>query len=334
MNTRNSSFLNFETAVQGVLEFLHKRIGFQLWMFTRVEGQDWIVLEAHDHGYGISPGDVFQWSDSFCSRMIEGLGPRIAPISEKISAYVEAPINQKVNIGSYIGIPLHNSDGSLFGTLCAIDPNAQSESILQEKELIELQAQLLTTILNYELLSQENARRYERAEAEAQRDSLTNLYNRRGWDNLLIAEEARAKQFGQPLSVIIVDLDNLKYINDNYGHAAGDSLIRTAAACLEENIRSCDLVARLGGDEFGILLVDINASQTKILIQRIKDELEKLNIQASFGWQKYSHKFPLSLAIEKADKKMYQQKIKQKQLNLHSTPNEAKLQTVFVKPRI
>ena len=86
MNTNFiSSFPNFETAVQTVLEFLHQRIGFQLWMFTRVEEQDWIVLKACDQGYGVNSGDVFKWSDSFCSRMVKGLGPNIAPCSQNIT---------------------------------------------------------------------------------------------------------------------------------------------------------------------------------------------------------------------------------------------------------
>ena len=314
MNTNSiSSFPNFETAVQTVLEFLHQRIGFQLWMFTRVEEQDWIVLKACDQGYGVNSGDVFKWSDSFCSRMVKGLGPNIAPCSQNITAYVEAPINQQVAIGAYIGIPLNHLDGSLFGTLCAIDPHPQSEAILQEKALIELQAKLLTTILHYELLAQENKRRYERAEADAQRDLLTDVYNRRGWDNLLIAEEARARQFGQPLSVVMIDLDNLKQTNDTHGHAAGDSLIRSAAACLKESIRACDILARLGGDEFGLLLVGVDQRGTNKLVQRIQHNLEKVGVQASFGWAKYSHQFPLSLAIEKADKKMYQDKLQRKQ---------------------
>ena len=81
-----SGFSNFQEAVQAVLESLHERLGFQLWMFTRVEGEDWIVLEAADYGYGVSSGNVFQWSDSFCSRMVRGEGPRVTPNSQPIQA--------------------------------------------------------------------------------------------------------------------------------------------------------------------------------------------------------------------------------------------------------
>ena len=72
-------FNDFEAAGQRVLAFLHQRFGFGLWMVTRTEGEDWIVLQSEDHGYGVKPGTVFRWADSFCSEMVKGNGPRIAP---------------------------------------------------------------------------------------------------------------------------------------------------------------------------------------------------------------------------------------------------------------
>ncbi len=307
-----SAFPSFEVAVQSVLQFLHERIGFQLWMFTRLEGDDWIVLEACDHGYGVQTGDIFRWSDSFCSRMVRGLGPRIASQANLIPAYREAPIGQQVSIGAYIGIPLCHPDGSLFGTLCAIDPNPQSPTLKEEQALIELQTQLLTTILHYELLAQENARKYERAAAEAQKDALTGIYNRRGWDSLLVAEEARCQMFGQSVSIVVVDLDNLKEVNDGQGHQAGDTLIKSAAACLNESVRSCDVVARLGGDEFAILLLDIDEKATVQFVERIHQQLHHRGISASVGWAKHHYQQKITQTQAAADLAMYRQKEERK----------------------
>ena len=116
---------DFESAGRAVLAFLHRRLGFGLWMITRTEGEDWIVLQVEDHGYGISPGTVFRWADSFCSEMVQNNGPKVAPNSDIVPAYAAAPIGQQVPIKAYIGVPLSNADGSLFGTLCAIDPSRQ-----------------------------------------------------------------------------------------------------------------------------------------------------------------------------------------------------------------
>ena len=97
---------DFETAGKAVLFFLRARFGFGLWMITRTEGNDWIVLQAEDHGYGVSAGTVLRWSYSFCSEMVKGNGPRIAPDSAEVPAYVRAPIGQQVPIRAYVGIPL------------------------------------------------------------------------------------------------------------------------------------------------------------------------------------------------------------------------------------
>jgi len=317
-NSFISSFTSFELATQAVLKFLHDQIGFQLWMFTRVEGNDWIVLDAQDYGYNVRAGDVFKWSDSFCVRMVEGKGPRISSRCEEVAAYLEAPINQQVTIKSYIGMPLAKKDGSLFGTLCAIDPQPQPPLTQQQKHLIELQSQLLATILHFELQKEENLRRFERAQAEAQRDVLTGVYNRRGWETFLLAEESRCQKYGHSACVMVIDLDNLKKINDQNGHSAGDKLIKNAAYHLCETLRKGDIVARLGGDEFGILMIEIDAEEILKTVDRIQKQLEANNISASVGWAIRSHKSTLQIAVEQADKKMYEQKKIRKQLNNYS----------------
>jgi len=93
-------------------------------MVTRTKGDDWIVLHAEDHGYGVENDAVFKRADSFCSQMVQGLGPSMASDSDLMPAYASAPIGKQVKIGAYVGVPLSDADGSLFGTLCAIDPDS------------------------------------------------------------------------------------------------------------------------------------------------------------------------------------------------------------------
>ena len=128
-------FKDFNAAGEQVLKYLHNHLGFGLWMITRTEGNDWIVLQTEDHGYGIQPGHVFNWEDSYCSQMVQGKGPRIAPNSEEIKLYAEPKINNIADIKAYIGHPLINEDGSLFGTLCAIDPSPQPKKIEDASDL-------------------------------------------------------------------------------------------------------------------------------------------------------------------------------------------------------
>ncbi len=145
------NFRDFEDAGKAILEYLHNHLGFNLWMITRTEGNDWIVLQAKDSGYGVKAGQVFNWADSYCSKMVLGKGPRIAHDSKKIPLYEEAGINKVVDINAYIGQPLLNEDGSVFGTLCAIDPSVQPKSIEQYSDLLELFSLLLSRILQNEI---------------------------------------------------------------------------------------------------------------------------------------------------------------------------------------
>lgn len=299
------SFSDFDEAAHWVLAFLHDRLGFDLWMVTRTEEANWILLQVQDHGYGVKEGSVLPWADSFCSQMVLGRGPYIAPDSQAICAYRQAPINQRLQIGAYIGVPLTYSDGSLFGTLCAVAPTIQPESITQELPLIELLAKLLSSYLNAELKAAEQARHTERALAEAMSDILTGLYNRRGWEQLLESEEKRCCHYGYSACVAVIDLDGLKQINDTYGHSKGDELIYQTGQAIQQATRKQDIVARVGGDEFVMLGVECNLLQGEKLIQRIEEALESRQIKASIGIAERHPSLGLVQAWEEADRAMY-----------------------------
>lgn len=299
---------DFDAAGRAVLTFLHRRLGFQLWMITRTQGDDWIVLQSEDHGSGIAAGRVFRWRDSFCSEMVQGNAPHVAPQSDAIPAYANAPIGREVPIKAYAGVPLVLEDGSLFGTLCAIDPLPQSPQIVEQEELLLLFGSLLSTILQLELRSAEAVRRSERIQAEALTDSVTNLYNRRGWDLLLAAEESRCSRYGHAGAIFFVDLDGLKEVNDSHGHAAGDALINRAAQALRQAARSVDIVARLGGDEFGIVGVECDDAGAQALLKRIQSELAVAEVKASIGFAMRDPTVGLAGALVEADKNMYSEK--------------------------
>ena len=176
-------FKNFEDASQEVLQHLQKQFGFGLWMMTRTIGNDWIVLQAATKSYKVSKGDVFQWSDSFCSRMVTGDGPNIAPNSLEIPAYINAPINQQVEINAYIGLPIHLENGSLFGTLCAIDPQPQKEDIHAALPCLELMAKLLSSLISCELKNQAPPKTIKIDELLAQRGSKKRIENLIHWES-------------------------------------------------------------------------------------------------------------------------------------------------------
>lgn len=304
----SSTFDNFESASRMTLDYLHRHFGFDLWIVTRTEGDDWIVLQAEDHGYGVKEGDVYRWADSFCSRMVQDLGPRLATDSAAVPAYAEAPIGQRLKIGAYVGVPLEKADGSLFGTLCAIDPEIKPSMSGEDLELVELLAKMLSTILAADLKAVEQARLAHHWMQESLSDGLTGLANRRGWDQQMAEEEARARRYGTPLCIVAVDLDDIKKINDTHGHAEGDELLRRSARCIESALRQTDFAARIGGDEFAILGIECNTDDAQGLYARLSQAFAEAGINASIGHACRDPGQGLSHAFEIADQAMYAEK--------------------------
>ena len=109
----------------------------------------------------------------------------------------------------------------------------------------------------------------EELEAVARRDPLIGLSNRRGWDERLAHELARAARSGS-LCVAMIDFDGLKQVNDERGHEVGDGLLRESAAGWRSAVREVDFLARLGGDEFALLLPDCGQEDAARLVERMR----------------------------------------------------------------
>ncbi len=123
----------------------------------------------------------------------------------------------------------------------------------------------------------------DRAIEIAGQDSLTALGNRWTWRRSLDDETARAVRYKTPTSVVILDLDGLKDLNDTEGHAAGDAQLRRASDALREASRAVDVVCRLGGDEFGVLAPETGIDGANRLASRLRDALTERGVQASLG---------------------------------------------------
>lgn len=313
-----SAFENADDASNAILNDLQRRFGFDLWMTTRTTEPDWIVLQSSKNNYGVAPGDVFRWADSFCSRMVKGEGPCIALNSNEVPAYLAAEIGQQVEINAYIGVPIEKSNGELFGTLCAIDPKPQQTTIEYELPLIQLYSRLLGTIIDKELLQAQQERLINHLRHAADRDSLTGLLNRRGWETAVNIEALRHQRYGSPLSIFILDLDELKLINDNYGHEKGDELIQATAQSLQACIRDSDIVARIGGDEFAVMTIECAPEASHNIYDAILEKMRQENINVSLGMAIHQPRDGISDTIRAADEAMYAMKRRNR---ANSNPN-------------
>ena len=123
----------------------------------------------------------------------------------------------------------------------------------------------------------------ELAESLARRDELTGLNNRRAFfedgEKLLL----QAKRYAHPVSLIMLDVDYFKHINDTYGHLAGDDVLTSLAQTLKANVREVDILGRLGGEEFAVILPEIMLSDAIAMAERLRVEIETSNINSKKG---------------------------------------------------
>jgi diguanylate cyclase (GGDEF)-like protein len=173
------------------------------------------------------------------------------------------------------------------------------------------------------LLSQAEAREVLAAERDllarlARTDPLTGLDNRVGWHEAIRAESARLARYGGEASVVSIDIDGLKQVNDHHGHQAGDLLIQAAAELLQESARASDHVARVGGDEFLVLLPHTDAAGARRFAGRLRrrargwrSEHPRLAMSLSVGWACAGPEGDLPGAVARADRLMYRRKRQQ-----------------------
>jgi diguanylate cyclase (GGDEF)-like protein len=144
-------------------------------------------------------------------------------------------------------------------------------------------------------------------------DPLTGLYNRRFGEQRLAAEVARSERRGHPLTVLTLDLNNFKEINDTYGHPAGDQVLQEFATRLNKVIRGSDLAVRLGGDEFLVVLPECTLDQLKLVLERLSSfELDwqgqKIQVTFSAGWKDYEMGERPEEMLARADEALYTSK--------------------------
>ncbi|HET8596914.1 MAG TPA: GGDEF domain-containing protein [Castellaniella sp.] len=141
---------------------------------------------------------------------------------------------------------------------------------------------------------------------EACLDHLTGVLNRRGWD---ICVQRLEGNDGPERAVIMLDLDELKHVNDRHGHASGDALLQQTAQVLRHVLRTDDVIARLGGDEFGMLLArGVTQDSLQRFVTRVRQALSEARIQVSLGVALRSEAGSVQEALALADRRMYQDK--------------------------
>ncbi len=152
------------------------------------------------------------------------------------------------------------------------------------------------------------------------RDGLTGLYNHRHFQRVMDQELSRAHRYGNPLSVLMLDIDHFKSINDTHGHQCGDEVLRTVSRVVNATVRATDIAARYGGEEFAIVLPETDNPSAQRMAERLRQDMElsetparnlRLHVTVSIGLVTYDPRISLkqkSEIIEAADRALYASK--------------------------
>ena len=150
----------------------------------------------------------------------------------------------------------------------------------------------------------------------AKHDSMTGLLNRRAFAEFAYHAAERAKRLRRPMTVVLFDCDRFKEVNDRFGHATGDEVLRTVGRILEADARSTDMIARLGGDEFVVLLQNTSRVGAKVYAERVQTEFAQEAKLLGLDWVSLSCGFAefgidggtITRLLERADQEMYARK--------------------------
>jgi GGDEF domain-containing protein len=200
--------------------------------------------------------------------MVLGLGPYCAAKSADVPAYAAAPIGRQVPIGAYIGVPLLDADGGLFGTLCAIDPTPQDNAIELEMPLVQLLARLLATILVADLKLSAESRMAEKLELNHLIDPASGVLSSVAWERVIAAEEKRCAKFGHPALVLCVKIRSQEQL-------------RSAASAIQQIVPGEATVAHLGDGKLVVLLPECPTPTSQELTALVQGGLASVGIGAT-----------------------------------------------------
>lgn len=202
---------------------------------------------------------------------------------DKISTYAHDPLLQVFKTNELVIMPLKAKD-KVNGIIIA-------DNLFTRKPIVDDDLKIFMMLANQAGLAIENSQLYELVMHRSHTDPITNLWNHGFFQNKLSDSLEYAKKTNQPLSLMMIDIDNFKKLNDTYGHQNGDIILKEIANILKLSSRENDYVCRYGGEEFAIILNQTNKDQGFVIAERIRQKIE------SYSFPKFSSDQNLKVTV-------------------------------------
>jgi diguanylate cyclase (GGDEF)-like protein len=287
-----------EPSFDRITDLVRSILGVPISTVSLVDADRQWFKAASGLAVGETPRDV-----AFCNHTIRDRQPMVVTDAQQDARFRDNPlVRGDPNIRSYAGIPLETPDGYNIGSLCAIDTVPRQFDPSQIAILRNLAALVVEQL---------ELRRI------AERDHLTGALTRRAFLNEMNRAIGLFQRHQRPASLLLLDIDHFKRINDSYGHPAGDQVIRGIAGLCTSLQRPSDSFGRLGGEEFGILLPETGEEDAARAAQRFCEAIAVtrsggeagISVAASFGVAELRHAWPTSDSwLAAADMALYEAK--------------------------
>ncbi|TWT25969.1 sensor domain-containing diguanylate cyclase [Planomicrobium sp. CPCC 101110] len=295
-------FNKIDHVVDEVFSLLSETIDVNSIFLTNTDRETNFIIKAFNRKTTLlQEGEQMAINKSLCKLVIENGGePLVIPNIAEHPAAADHPGAERIKNGSYIGTPIYQSSDAVFGTLCAADTKPYGFSDYDAKLIKTLGLLLSQSIVLEEMMV---------------RDLLTGLHNRA----YLVGHFERNIVEEQKYAFLYVDLDRFKAVNDQYGHEAGDELLKKVASVFQELAPSGSIITRIGGDEF-ILLIPVASAEMEEAKRTANGILKELSdkpvqagkwefdISASVGMTYAEPGKDLETLMNEADKAMYEAK--------------------------
>ncbi len=225
---------------------------------------------------------------------------------------VRSIINSKNDLGE-----LGHSISQHLGLIMTAMQEYRSEEDTRESALTAQLADMQQKLHEMEKLAEVAQHAIEEQRKKAMHDALTGLPNREAYDQRLDQEITRLQRYGNKLSLMVCDIDLFKRINDNYGHLAGDKVLKIIAKSLQINLRDSDFIARFGGEEFVALMPETSREEAKLVADKLRQKIENspfsfkkepVQITISFGISEFAQNESADEVFARADKALYEAK--------------------------
>lgn len=311
-----NSYLEPNAVINFIMERIKHLVECQAWSLLLLdEENNQLVFKAALGEKSDKLAEIkLKIGEGVAGKVAETGQPMIVDDAEKCP-YFNKEIDRitKFKTKNILAVPL-KARGKIIGVFEIINKRGKERTEFSDKDL-----ETVMLFLEPAAIALENAMLFQKTKELTLIDDLTHLYNTRYLYQSLKSEIARGKRYGYPLSVLFLDLDGFKAVNDINGHLVGSSTLKIVAKILKECIRTVDIASRYGGDEFTLILPNTDSEGAKIVAERLRERIEnypyerelgvKIKLSASFGISVFPlHGDTPEVLIQKADQAMYKVK--------------------------